>query len=46
MVRGNIGCGVGGPLIRQQSGRWEDGSLAEPRRNRVVGNAERGLCVR
>jgi hypothetical protein len=46
LVRGNLGCGVGGRLIRQQSGRWEDGSLAEPRRNRVVGNVERGFCVR
>lgn len=46
LVRANLGCGVGGSLIRQQSGRWEDGSLAEPRGNRVVGNVERGLCVR
>lgn len=46
LVRGNLGCGVGGRLVRQQSGRTEDGSLAEPRRNRVVGNVERGLCVR
>jgi hypothetical protein len=33
-------------LDQEQSGRWEDGSLAEPRGNRVVGNVERGLCVR
>ena len=46
LVRGNIGCRVGGLLIRQQAGRWEDGSLAEPRGNRVVGNVERGFCVR
>jgi hypothetical protein len=46
VVRANLGCGVRGRLIRQQSGRWEDGSLAEPRGNRVVGNVERGLCVR
>jgi hypothetical protein len=46
LVRGNLGCGVGGRLIRQQTGRWEDGSLAEPRGNRVVGNVERGFCVR
>ena len=46
LVRGNVGCGVGGRLIKQQAGRWEDGSLAEPRGNRVVGNVERGFCVR
>jgi hypothetical protein len=46
LVRANLGCGVRGRLIRQQSGRWEDGSLAEPRGNRVVGNVEHGLCVR
>jgi hypothetical protein len=46
LVRSNVGCGVSGRLIREQAGRWEDGSLAEPRGNRVVGNVERGLCVR
>jgi hypothetical protein len=46
LVRGNVGCRVGGLLIREQAGRWEDGSLAEPRGNRVVGNIERGFCVR
>jgi parallel beta helix pectate lyase-like protein len=46
LVRRNLGCGADGRLIRQQTGRWEDGSLAEPRRNRLVGNVERGFCVR
>jgi Periplasmic copper-binding protein (NosD) len=43
-VARNTGCGGLGPMVREQSGRWDDGSHAEPRGNRIVSNLERGAC--
>jgi parallel beta-helix repeat protein len=38
VVRGNRACGARGPFVRQQSAKQEDGGLAQPQDNRLVGN--------
>jgi parallel beta-helix repeat protein len=40
VVRANRGCGgEGGSLVAFETARWDDGRLAEPRQNRLAGNA-------
>jgi hypothetical protein len=46
LVRANHACGKAGPMVGQQAGRFEDGSRATARRNRVVGNVQAGACGR
>ena len=46
LVRANHACGRAGPMVGQQAGRFEDGSRAAARRNRVVGNVQAGACGR
>ena len=46
LVRANHACGKAGPMVGQQAGRFEDGSRAAARRNRVVGNVQAGACGR
>jgi hypothetical protein len=46
VVRANRACGRAGSVVGQQSGRWEDGSRANARRNRVVGNVHADACGR
>lgn len=42
VVRANRGCaGEGGSLVAFETARWDDGRLAEPRRNRLAGNENR-----
>jgi len=44
LVRANHACGKAGPMVGQQAGRFEDGSRATARRNRVVGNVQADAC--
>jgi parallel beta-helix repeat protein len=44
LVRANRACGKAGRMVNQQAGRWEDGSRATSRRNRVVGNVQVHAC--
>lgn len=46
LVRANVGCRAVGRLIAQQPGRWEQGSLAASRRNRLFANVEAASCAR
>jgi hypothetical protein len=46
LVRANRTCGTAGSLVGQQSGRFEDGSRASPRGNRVLDNGHAGACGR
>ncbi len=46
LVRANHACGKAGRMVGQQAGRFEDGSRAAARRNRVVGNVQAGACGR
>lgn len=46
LVRANRACGKTGQMVGQQAGRFEDGSPATARRNRVVGNVQAGACGR
>lgn len=42
VVQANRGCaGEGGSLVAFETARWDDGRLAEPRRNRLAGNENR-----
>jgi hypothetical protein len=38
LVQGNHACGAAGPFVREQSARREDGQLAQPQGNKVLGN--------
>ncbi len=38
LVRANRTCGGQGPVVAFDTARWDDGRLAEPRRNRVFAN--------
>ena len=46
LVRANRACGNAGRMVGQQAGRWEDGSRATARRNRVLGNVQVHACGR
>jgi hypothetical protein len=46
LVRGNRGCGNNtGALVREQPAKRENGSLARPRRNRLIDNRNIGSCA-
>jgi hypothetical protein len=38
LVQANRACGAQGPFVREQSARREDGELAQPQANRLLGN--------
>ena len=38
LIQANRACGARGPLVREQSARREDGELARPAGNRLLGN--------
>jgi parallel beta-helix repeat protein len=45
LVFGNRGCGGSvAPLVGLEIARWDDGSLARPRANRLAGNRSRPTC--
>jgi hypothetical protein len=45
VVRDNLGCGGSrAPLVGLQSARWDDGSLARPRGNRLAANRSVAAC--
>jgi hypothetical protein len=45
VVSANHGCSSkSGPLVREQTGRWDDGTPARPRANLIVGNKSTRSC--
>jgi hypothetical protein len=44
VVRGNVGCDSEGEMVALQSARWDDGSRAISRGNRVNGNRSGNSC--